>query len=124
MPQLDEVPSSKSVFIDDPKFGKDPFFPKTKRREPVIPVAQINSTPESAFAAILPSIVLKGTSGLPGRRLALINNRTLQAGEDCDIKIGSQSFKIRLLEVRDRSVVVGMEGTAETKEIRMRAGLQ
>src|SRR5712692_6582876 len=35
MPHLDELVSTKSAFTDDPKFGKDPFFPKSKRRVPV-----------------------------------------------------------------------------------------
>ena len=38
MPQLDEVPTTNSVFIDDAKFGRDPLISK-KRDQRTIQVS-------------------------------------------------------------------------------------
>lgn len=123
MPQVDEVALTKSVFVDDAKFGKDPFFPKSKRHVPkvVVPIGVVADV--SPFTQVLSSLVLKGISSLPGRRLALLNNKTLQAGEETEIKVNNQAFKIRCLEIREKSILLGMEGTTETKEIRLRSGM-
>ena len=124
MPHVDEISSAVSVFVDDPRFGKDPFFPNSRRRKPQVVVAPVGAAPDrSAFMQILDSIVLKGVAGLPGRRLALLNNRTVEAGEITEFRINNQVVKVRCVEVREKSVVVAIEGTAETKEIRLRAGM-
>ena len=123
LPHLDEVASSGSVFVDDPKFGKDPFFPKSTRHIPKI-VPQIGLLPDvSPFSQVVGNVVLKGVSGLPGRRLALLNNRTVQAGETVELKVNNQTYKLRCVEVREKSVLVGMDGTTETKEIHLRGGM-
>ena len=94
--------ASKSVFIDDPKFGKDPFFPKSTRRDP-----SANSDTQSGGASGLPaSLVLKDLSGPPNHRLALINNRTIGAGETIEIKVDGQLMKLHCLEIRERSVII------------------
>jgi len=68
--------------------------------------------------------VLKGVSGVPGKRLAMLNNRTVEAGEETEVKINNQTIRVRCVEVRDKSVVIGIEGTAETREIHLRQGIQ
>jgi uncharacterized protein YgbK (DUF1537 family) len=120
MPHLDEVTSANSVFVDDAKFGRDPFFPNSKRRLPkvVTPVGPVTSSLQ-----VLNNIVLKGISGLPGHRLAMLNNRTVAVGEETQFNFDNQPIKVRLIEIREKSVVLGMQGTAETKEIHLRAGL-
>jgi len=124
MPHLDEVVSTKSAFTDDPKFGRDPFFPKSTRRKPVEVVTRISTTPDaSAFTQVAGSVVLKGISGVRGKRLALLNNRTMEAGEEADFKVNNQLVKIKCVEVREKSVVIGLEGTTETKEIHLRSGM-
>src|SRR2546426_1046398 len=49
LPHLDQVVSVKSNFIDDPKFGKDPFFPKSSRRvvQVTLPVGPTPDVPVS-----------------------------------------------------------------------------
>ena len=37
--------------------------------------------------------------------------------------INNQQIKVRCVEIRDQSVLIGVEGTTETKEIRLRPGL-
>ncbi len=124
MPHLDEVVSTKSAFTDDAKFGRDPFFPKSTRRVPVLVVAPISSTPDaSAFNQVVGSVVLKGISGTRGKRLALLNNRTLEAGEEAQFKVNNQLVTVRCVEVREKSVVIGLAGTTETKEIHLRSGI-
>jgi hypothetical protein len=123
MPQVDGIASTQSIFVDDPKFGKDPFFPKSTRHLPPVITPAVGVVPDtSAFTQLLNSVVLKGISGLPGKRLALLNNRTLEAGEQTEFKINAQPVKIRLIEIREKSVIIGIEGTAETKEIHLRPG--
>jgi hypothetical protein len=120
MPHVDEIPSSQSIFIDDPKFARDPFFPKSQRWKPKIVVA-VNNTPDTG-TQILNSFVLKGISGRPGKRLALLNNRTVGVGEISEFRSNNQIFKVRCVEIREKSVLLGVEGTSETKEIFLRSG--
>jgi len=124
LPQVDQISSVQSTFVDDPQFGKDPFFPKSTRHLPKIVVPTVNAAPDtSAFAQLLNSVSLKGISGLPGKRLAMLNNRTLENGEYIELKLNSQPIKVRCLEIREKSVLIGIEGTAETKEIHLRQGI-
>ena len=113
--QVDVAASTKSFFIDDPNFGKDPFFPNSKRR-----IQTVVAT--NAFVEVsIPDLILKGISGTKDRRLALINNYTIGAGETLDMKIGGRSVPIRCLEIRDKSIIIEFRG--QTKELRLRQGL-
>ena len=102
-PKTDAPPSYKSVFIDDFKSGKDPFFPKSTRRGVV---ADPKSAATNTVAALPAGLVLKGLAGPPRRRLAIINSHTLAAGETADIKVDGQVVKVQCLEVRERSVLL------------------
>src|SRR5438132_185190 len=101
MPQLDEVPTTNSVFIDDAKFGRDPFYPKSDRRKPQIVRVLGTATDTTILSQILASISLKGISGLPSKRLAMLNNRTMAAGEQVEFKVNGQVFKLRCVEVKE-----------------------
>jgi hypothetical protein len=105
-----------SVFEDSPASGTDPFFPKSGRR------ALLNlATNQSAARVEIPDLVLKGISGPRHRRLALINNYTFGVGEEADIRVGGQNCRVKLVEVRDQSVVVSIKG--QTRELNLRKGL-
>ena len=99
----------KSVFVDRPNFGRDPFFPNSLRRGKTVqdavvePVANFNN------------IVLKGTSGTAEKRLAILNNKTFAAGEEGELRIGGQLTKIKCVEVREKSVVISINGV--TREL-------
>jgi len=124
LPQVDQISSIQSTFVDDPQFGKDPFFPKSTRHVPKVITPTVSAAPDmSSFTQLLNSVTLKGISGLPGKRLAMLNNRTLEAGEQIEFKINGQPVKVRCIEIREKSVVIGIEGTAETKEIHLRQGI-
>ena len=91
----------KSVFVDDPNFGKDPFFPESKRRQPKAPVAD-----PVPIVQPVDGLELKGLSGAEPHRLAIINNRTFATGEEHPVRVHDQRIPVKCLEIRDNSVVV------------------
>lgn len=113
-------PAPKAVFIDDLEVGRDPCFPNSSRRRPK--VTQTGGTKVPGYS-VLDQLSLKGISAARTGRLALVNNVTLAVGEWTEIKSGPLAFKVRCLEIGDRSVVVGIEGSAETKTLTLREGI-
>ena len=105
---MDEVIAIKSVFMDNPQFGKDPFFPKSSRREVV--VENPNTVVEPLQAS---GLSLKGISGTVGKRLAIINNRTFEVGEEIILRVANQSFKVRCVEIRDKSVIISINNVSK-----------
>jgi len=87
----------ESVF--DYRAGKDPFFPN-RLPNPVL-------TPEPAQKV---SLLLKGITGTPDRRLALINDRTFAKGETGEFKVGTNTFPIRVIDISEKSVTIEREG--------------
>jgi len=113
----EEIIAKKSVFEDDLKNGKDPFFPKSARRAEKAPAA--NAT----VVAPLVQLSLKGISGPANRRFALINNQPLAAGESAYVRIATGQVKVHCWEIRENSVIISVEGDPEQKELRLREGL-
>ena len=108
----------KSVFVDDLKTGKDPFFPYTARRVEKVPLAPTsNGTMPIQPRNLLDQVLLKGISGTGTRRFALINNHTFEVGEQAEVKTNEGKIKIRCLEIRDRSVVVSVAGELQRREL-------
>ncbi|HTD65971.1 MAG TPA: hypothetical protein VK846_05505, partial [Candidatus Limnocylindria bacterium] len=68
-------------------------------------------------------LVLKGLSGTRGQMLALINSSTVGVGELAEIRCGGRFLKIRCREIRDRSVIIELEGLGEIKELKLREGI-
>ena len=68
-------------------------------------------------------LTLKGLSGTKERPLALINGSTLAAGETAEIKCSGQILKIRCREIRERSVLIELDGGSEIKELKLREGI-
>jgi hypothetical protein len=117
LPKVDAVSAPKSVFTDEANFGKDPFFPKSSRRIATAPVShnpQTTEVPDRIF-------VLKGISVNKDKRLALINNYTLAAGEEAEIKVEGHTVRVRCVEVRERSVIISVRGA--NKELTLRPGI-
>jgi hypothetical protein len=96
----------KSVFVVDPKFGKDPFFPKSQRLALTLAAEQTGSR----VVDVSTNLVLKGLSGSPRRRLAIINTHVLAAGESAEVKADGQTIQFQVLEIRERSVLIQCEG--------------
>jgi protein disulfide-isomerase len=65
-------------------------------------------------------LTLRGISGPPNARLALINNQSLGVGESGRIKLGDREVKVRCLAINDKSVTVMVEGEKSRRELRLR----
>ncbi|MEO8425726.1 MAG: hypothetical protein ABI651_01310 [Verrucomicrobiota bacterium] len=108
----------RSVFADDPKTGKDPFFPSSARRLEKVPgpsgtQISVQAPNKNAFE----HLQLKGILGNSSRRLALINNHTFEVGEQAEVKSLEGKLNIRCWEIRNRSVVVSFVGESQRKEL-------
>jgi thioredoxin-related protein len=66
------------------------------------------------------NLVLKSISGTKQRRFALLNNQTLAAGESARVKLEDAEVVVRCLEIRDRSIVVAVDGQEGTREVFLR----
>jgi hypothetical protein len=119
--ELQFVPSSFSDSLDDPKLGKDIFFPQTKRLSKRVDTAA--NTQAHIENQILSQLTLKGISGGANRRLAVVNNRTLAQGEVFELRLNGHVHRIRCDEIKARSVVLSIEGVSDKKEIQLRGGL-
>ncbi len=109
-----EVVIPKSVFDAEGNTGKDPFFPNSPRRR-LKPSDDAGKKPVTQdFSQML---VLKGITGTAEKRIALINNLTFAKDEEGEVKAGNGKVKIRVLEIRDKSVVISIAGTAAPKEL-------
>ncbi len=113
--QSDAPAAQKSTFTDSAGFGRDPFFPNSSRRKNT-------ATPQKFSGGDVPNtIVLKGLSGTAQKRLAMINNYTMAAGEEAEIRAGGQIFRVQCVEIRERSVMLSVNGM-EPKELKLRTG--
>jgi hypothetical protein len=115
---LREIVFLKSDFVDAPSGGKDPFFPNTRRFDPKPPEV-FQATPLD----ILKNLFLKGICGRKDRMLALINNRTLEVGEEGEYRQGGLAIRIRVVEITDKSVSFTIDGSKDRLELRLREGL-
>ncbi len=134
---LPGVPAA--VFNDDPNTGIDPFFPHSRRR----PARVTRANPEGSVATALaplparpepprpsPSalnLVLRGIVGPAYRRLALISStiRTfdVKAGEEIAMRAGTADVRVTCVEIRERSVVVRVEGEPTDRELLLKDGI-
>ncbi len=114
---------SAPEFVDDPKQGKDPFFPNSSRREPRLAVTNNSVTPPVSTAqAVFAQLSLKAIVGPPSRRLATINRTTMEAGEEVDVRHAGGKTRVKCLEVRSNSVLIEING--ERHELTFRGGSQ
>ena len=104
-PVVPEVVVARSVFVlpANPKEGRDPFFPNSSR-----PYEEIAS--KNPVVSDITSLVLKGISGPPDHRLAIINNHSFGAGDEGDVITPHGRIHIRCVEIKDASVVVESGG--------------
>ena len=112
-----EVPIPAAVFDLSAKPTKDPFFPLSLR-QPV----QIATNATPTFSASV--FNLKGLSGSSGHRLALINNRTVAAGEDAEITTSAGKVKIQCVEIKESSVIIRAESQTDPLEVFLRKSAQ
>ena len=96
---------SRSVFVipTTPKEGCDPFFPNSTR-----PYEVVSAT--HPHTADVSSLILKGISGPPDHRLAIINNHTLGVGDEANIATPQGPIHVSCVEIKDSSVIIEFGG--------------
>jgi hypothetical protein len=97
------APRSVFVIPANPKEGRDPFNPASIRPYEKAQVAQPRMVEIS-------SLVLKGVSGPPDNRLAIINNRTFAIGDEQDLITSQGRIRIRCVEISNNTVVIESGG--------------
>jgi hypothetical protein len=106
----------QSVFTIPGNFaeGRDPFYPNARYMfgaQPIIRAAQ--ATPGASL------LVLNGISGSAGRKLVIINGRTMAEGETNEINTASGRVPIRCIEIKRESAVIEVIG-GERRELHLR----
>ncbi len=110
------LPAYVSVFEDlTPPKGRDPFFPNSRRREPVAPGIVTTGKPAAA-----PVLVLKGIVGSPNHRLAVINTSILEVNEEAAVRLpdGGRA-RVRCLEIGQDHAVIQVEGELQPKRLEL-----
>jgi hypothetical protein len=108
-----------SVFEDlPPAQGKDPFFPKSHRRDPA-PTSAAQAAPGSNPAPVAPVLVLKGVVGSKTRRFALINSEAMAAGETSSVRVPDGRVRVRCVEIGPDYVLVKVEGEEQPKRLEL-----
>jgi hypothetical protein len=119
-----ELPVPKSLFVNDPETGKDPFFPlSVRRKETMAHVTAVTTNAAPPTSALFNLLKLKGISGTKNQPLALINGTTFSVGEAAEIKCGGQILKIRCVEIREDSILIELPCGGEVRELKLRKGI-
>jgi hypothetical protein len=102
------------------KSGKDERINKentsrllVRKHEEAVPVTWQPAKP----TAVPDTLVLKGISGTPQRRFALVNDTTLAKDEQAKVRVGSSNVVVRCLDITANSVVLSINGSAEPTEL-------
>jgi hypothetical protein len=106
-----------SVFEDLlPPKGRDPFFPDSHRREPAPPPAVVVAARKAAVAS---DLLLKGIVVSATHRLAVVNNQSLEVGEEAPVRAANGIVRVKCLEIGDDYAVVQVEGEARPQRLEM-----
>ena len=106
-------------------YGVSSVQKPARPREPAtISAEPIRELPPFSGAATHPApvysnLILKAISGPVSRRFALINSETLSAGDSTRLKLGDRKLQLRCVEVREKSVVVRLEGESGSRELKL-----
>ena len=107
-----EIPKSVFTNPSTPQQGRDPFFPQSARMPKPVMVATTNTL------LIVAELELKGISGSAEHRLAIINNRTFEPGEEGEVLSSQGRVRIICREIKADSVVVQVG--SELRVLRLR----
>lgn len=110
----------QSVFVIDPKLGRDPFFPLSKRFEQLLPKTNdVYTPPQPQFPE---ELQCRGIT-LGERRLAMVNGRSVEAGERFPFRLPNGTvLQVQCLQIRERSVILEVNGVR--KELHLRSHLK
>jgi hypothetical protein len=76
---------------------------------------KFNPTP--APAAVPDTLQLKGISGPPQHRFAIINDGTFEPMEKALVRVGQTNVSLRCLEIREDSVIIQVNGASHTQQL-------
>ena len=112
-----ELELPKSVFLNPgaSEGGKDPFYPLSTRLRPV---PSLVTTTTTNVAPTVVQLDLKGISGAVNRRLAIINNRTFEVGEESELAVNSGRVRVVCKEIMDDFVRVLVNGQERILHLR------
>jgi hypothetical protein len=92
----------------------------TEGRKRVVAFTPGHSTKdESPEPVWVQKIKLQGLSGAETHRLAVINGKAFQKGEELEIKVGGKTVKIRCLDVGKSSATIAIKGRAQPRELKL-----
>ena len=111
-----QVPKSEFVIPTVAAEGCDPFFPSSSRMLAFQAKAVTDKTTTKPASTLM--FALKAITASGGRRVASINNRPFEAGEEGEIAFGGTRVRLKCLEVREDSALIEFEG--QTQELRLR----
>lgn len=97
--------------------GRDPFYPKSTYFIGKAPAPVVSKDP----VVVHVDLKLQGFSGPPNHRLAIINGRTMEQGEEAEVNTPNGKVPVRLIEIKAESVVV--QTPADRQELKLRGGL-
>ena len=91
--------------------ARDPFYPHSTRAN-----AESADGGESSPTVIL---VLKGISGTPKRRSAIINDHTFMVGDESEVATSNGRVRLRCYEIRVDAVIISVGANPERMELRL-----
>jgi hypothetical protein len=110
-----EAPPPKSVFVIDPAFGKDPFFPKSTRIQGVtVKTTEIVTSTPSQFPD---EIRVQGFSNQRDKVIVILNGKSIAKGEKIDINIRGHRYPVRCVDVTEKTILLEINGI--TKELNL-----
>jgi hypothetical protein len=104
----------QSVFATEGVTGKDPFYPNSIRR-----IKRDDSGKQQTIRDFSGLLKLTGIAG-GIKPIATINNLTFAVGEVQEVKVEGGKLKIRVVEIRPKSVVVSIEKQPQPVELKLR----
>jgi len=92
---------------------RDPFYPDSTREASAMQ-PEGGKTPPSASAE--PDLKVSGIAGPPARRMAVINNDILEAGDRSEVKTAQGKVTVHIVEIGADYVILTIEGeTGQTR---------
>ena len=107
-----EIPASVFVWPANPKEGRDPFFPNSKR-----PYAGLVVNQPLTNAPV--TLILNGIT----RGLAMINGRTFSEGEEGEVNTNAGKKHLRCIKIKEDSAIIELLPERERQELKMRSGV-
>jgi protein disulfide-isomerase len=96
-------------------------LPPTKTPAARAPIRQAKH--ENMAAEVQTDLTLKRITGSRKTRHAVINDQALALGQTANIKVGDSFVQVQCLEIRDKSVVVIVNGARERRELKLARGI-